>query len=102
MNEKEREEEIDAVRRALRRAPEVDGVKDMRAAFFVRTVLMYPFAEGATVDCAGVGDGCYVVFDPTHKIGEGCYDEGGHVTYVSKGCPLLAEAAELEGVKFIS
>src|SRR5690606_9625168 len=59
-------------------------ISDMRRAYTVTTVLVAPFAEGATVDAAGVGDSREVVFGDRD---EGAWDEGGHHTFVRRGAP---------------
>src|SRR5690606_18284778 len=66
--------DVRRARVALREAPRIDlgagvSVCDMRDAYTVRTVLVAPFAEGATVDSAGIGDSTVVVFGPRAEIG---------------------------------
>lgn len=41
------------------------------------TVLVAPYAEGATVDASGVGD-CETIEETQVPLPEGCWDEGGH------------------------
>lgn len=94
--------DVERARKALREAPRIDlagAVRDMRDAFTVTTVLVAPFAEGATVDAAGVGDSREVVFG---DLAEGTWDEGGHHTFVRRGVPELPEAAAREGVAYLA
>lgn len=74
-------------------------IYDLRHAYTVSTVLVEPFAEGATVDAAGVGDSREVVFGARD---EGAWDEGGHHTFVRRGVPELPEAASREGAAYIA
>lgn len=100
--------DIEAARVALLAAPELVlsshqcrnvVVRDMRGMYTVTTTLVAPFCEGATVDSAGVGDAVYVVAGPRD---EGCWDEGGHVTVVSRGVHELPEAGTRYGIAYIA
>src|SRR5690606_27287468 len=95
--------DVERARVALREAPRIDlgagPVCDMREAYTVQTVLAVPFAEGATVDSAGVGDSTFVVFGPR---AEGAWDEGGHHTFVERGVAELPEAAVREGLAYLA
>lgn len=95
-------ENLKLARAALHKAPCIDlegPVCDMRDAFTVTTVLVAPFAEGATVDAAGIGDSQEVVFG---ALVEGAWDEGGHHTFVRRMVPELPEAAAQEGVAYLA
>lgn len=94
--------DVEAAREALSDAPRIalsEPVADLRHAYTVSTVLVEPFAEGATVDAAGVGDSREVVFGARD---EGAWDEGGHHTFVRRGVPELPEAAAHEGVAYLA
>ena len=96
--------DVERARQALREAPRIDlgagmEVRDMRTAYTVTTVLVEPFAPGATVDSSGIGDSTSIEFGPR---AEGTWDEGGHHTFVRRGVAELPEAAAREGVAFLS
>lgn len=98
--------DVERAREALREAPRINlgldtgaEVRDMRDAYTVHTVLVEPFAEGATVDFSGVGDSTFITFGTR---AEGIWDEGGHHTTVRRGVPELPEAAAREGVAYLA
>jgi len=100
--------DVERAQAALRAAPKLallDDetncalIADLRDAYTVRTVLVEPFAEGATVDAAGVGDSVSIEFGPRD---EGAWDEGSHHTFVRRGVAELPEAATRLGIGYVS